>query len=185
MPNTDETEAQLKEMLKKIKSNFPDVESITETGLTPQKQTLSENEGMYLLAQKNSRLVQKNMTQIIEQFKNVMIPEQMQAMRTDIVVQQNLLKQIDKMPESSEKIQAFYMLSSVNDQSEKAYQLAINVLDRNQSALGQKNIEMIKSDFNLIHEDIVEIKKQIVQMRMQILKSDEYPESVLTRIKIK
>jgi hypothetical protein len=164
------SDKELKQLIDNIRNTFPDVENYEISN--PTRELRAREEGFRLLFLQTDERVQKNMREIVENFKTQIVPEQIDQIKKFLLVQEKLYRNIEDMPASAEKVQAFTMLASVNHQSEKILQISRSVVDRNSAYLSKKEQQSINEQYHVLNEEISNMKKKLAELRTQILTED-------------
>jgi hypothetical protein len=164
------SDKELKQLIDNIRNTFPDVENYEISN--PTRELRAREEGFRLLFLQTDERVQKNMREIVENFKTQIVPEQIDQIKKYLLVQEKLYHNIEDMPASAEKVQAFTMLASVNHQSEKILQISRSVVDRNSAYLSKKEQKSINEQYHVLNEEISNMKEKLAELRTQILAED-------------
>jgi hypothetical protein len=164
------SDKELKQLIDNIRNTFPDVENYEISN--PTRELRAREEGFRLLFLQTDERVQKNMREIVENFKTQIVPEQIDQIKKFLLVQEKLYRNIEDMPASAEKVQAFTMLASVNHQSEKILQISRSVVDRNSAYLSKKEQQSINEQYHVLNEEISNMKEKLAELRTQILTED-------------
>lgn len=158
---------QMKEMMKKLRTSYPEIENDSET-----RKLQAYNEGAYIVDREENKVIKANMQKVKDHFLNMVVPQQTQAMEKDIEFQQKLISSINDTPDSAEKIQMFNLLSSMNEQSEKAHRLALNIFERNIHLFSKKEIQSVHENYENIAQKVSHITEQLGDMKAQLLKGN-------------
>lgn len=161
------SDKELSQLIENLRKTFPDVDNLELS--SPESQYRAKAEVVRLLFLQTDEKVQKNMRYVVDNFKNEIVPKQIEQIKKELVVQQQLFENVQDMPASVEKVQAFTILASVNHQSEKILKISRSVVDRNLVYLTKKEQQEINEQYHLINKDMTEMKEKLSELRTQIL----------------